>query len=421
MSNSEHEPTGSPAPSPRPAEGHPRPWFNSALYWYATGLIVALGLSFGQAQLPKPPSTDHFPTPPPQDPIAACANWDGQWYVRIARDGYSYDREAMSSVAFYPAYPLCGRFVAWVTRLDYDLSLAIVSNVAFFFALLLLQASIRRSQNSVPGQAEFAALAMAVFPVSFFFRVAYSDSLFLMLAILTLYGLRRQWPILVVAALVGLTTAARPVGVALVPPVCWVIWNRKESLPGRLLILAVAGPLCVWGLAAYSGFLSARFGNPMAFAQTQEHWRFRRDADSTAKVNATLTLEPIGTVYEESDRAHWQRFDQRLGAEFSLQFANPIYFVGVCALVGFGAWRRWLSVEEVLFAAGALLIPYLTKSFDSCMSSHARYAAVAFPVYIVMGRLLAGFRPEQSATLCAVSAWLLGVYAALFAGYYLFI
>ena len=61
---------------------------------------------------------------------------------------------------------------------------------------------------------------------------------------------------------------------------------------------------------------------------------------------AAATLEPLWTVYDKSSPAYWRRHDRELGPTFSLQFANPIYFAGMALLVGYGAWRRWLSAER---------------------------------------------------------------------------
>jgi hypothetical protein len=55
------------------------------------------------------------------------------------------------------------------------------------------------------------------------------------------------------------------------------------------------------------------------------------------------------------------------------------------------------------------------------MNSHARYALVAFPVYLVLGRLLSALPLTYVATVLALSGFLLGIYAALFAGWFLFI
>lgn len=396
-------------------------WIDTAFTYWATAALVFLGVSLGHFYLTESRHQDHFNTPHRTDLAAAFANWDGQWYLRIARDGYFYDPQSMSSVAFFPAFPLAGRCLARLTGLDYDLALTLTANLCFFLALGLFGDYLRRRPELPPGAVVYAPLVLALFPVGFFFRMAYSDALFLLLAILILYGLARRWPILAVAALVGLATAARPVGVALLPPLLLAAWRRYDSPSRRLALFAVAAPLCVWGLAAYMIFQSIRFGEPLAFVHTQEHWRFRSKAGIEEQLLASAMLDPLWTVYDESSPAYWRRHDHELGPTFSLQFANPLYFAGIALLVGYGAWRHWLSAEETLYAAGVLLIPYVVKAHDGCMNSHARYALAAFPAFIVLGRLLSALPSPYVAIILALSGFLLGTYAALFAGWFLFI
>lgn len=396
-------------------------WLDAAVVYWTTSVIIVLGVCLGHFYLAESRHQDHFHTPHRTDPMAAFANWDGQWYSRIARNGYFYDPKAQSSVAFYPAFPLAGRFLVWITGLDYDLALTLVANLCFFLALALLGDYLRRRPD-VPAEAgSYACLALALFPVGFFFRMAYSESLFLLLAILTLYALARQWSILAVAALVGLATAARPVGVALIPPLLLAGWRRYSSPRRRLVVLALATPLCGWGLASYMIFQYMRFGDALAFVKTQVHWRVREPPGRAEQLLAAATLEPLWTVYDESSPAYWRRHDYHLRPIFSLLFANAIYFTTAGALVGHGAWRRWLSAEEILFAAGVLLIPYLSMVYGGGLHSHARFATVAFPVYLVLGRMLAALPSSYAAMVLALSGFLLGAYAALFAGWFFFI
>ncbi|MGH7171280.1 MAG: mannosyltransferase family protein [Gemmataceae bacterium] len=396
-------------------------WVDTAVCYWTTAAIVVLGVCLGHFYLTDSRNTDYFHSTHRTDVVAAFANWDGRWYARIAREGYSYDPKAMSSVAFYPAFPLTGRVLAWGTGLDYDLALTLAANVCFFLALALLGDYLRRRPGVPAGLPLYACLALALFPVGFFFRMAYSESLFLLLAILVLYGLVRRWPIVVVAALVGLATAARPVGLALAPPLLLAGWRRYPSGDRRRAALVLAAPLCVWGLAAYMVFQYVRFGDALAFAKAQIHWSFRAPSSPEEKLLAAASLESLWSVYDESSPAYWRRHDLDLGPVFSLHFANSLYFTGVALLVAFGTWRRWLSAEEVLFAAGALLIPYLSIGYQGCMHSHARYATAAFPVYLVLGRMLMALPPPYAAAVLALFGFLLGTYAALFAGWFFFI
>jgi len=79
------------------------------------------------------------------------------------------------------------------------------------------------------------------------------------------------------------------------------------------------------------------------------------------------------------------------------------------------AWKGWLTREEIGVSIPLLHIPYVTKGFEWGLMSHARFAAVVFPAYIVMGHLLARLPREVAIALLCLSAFLLGAYSALFA------
>src|SRR5262249_38423394 len=130
----------------------------------------------------------------------------------------------------------------------------------------------------------FVLLALGLFPTTFYFRMAYTESLFLFEVILVLYGLRRGWRPWIVAAVIGLATATRAQGVALLVPFTWNVWQRSETWKGFLLRGTLLFPASCWGLAAYMVYLYLDFGNPLAFAQTQKHWYARPDLPVAEKL-----------------------------------------------------------------------------------------------------------------------------------------
>src|SRR5262245_54105730 len=81
------------------------------VFYYFTALVAVLGVLLGHHYLKPPP----HPAGPPGDLPAAFARWDGQRYVEILQNGYSYDPGSASNIAFFPAFPLLGRAVAWLT------------------------------------------------------------------------------------------------------------------------------------------------------------------------------------------------------------------------------------------------------------------------------------------------------------------
>jgi hypothetical protein len=249
--------------------------------------------------------------------------------------------------------------------------------------------------------------------------MAYGESLFFLVIIVFLLGCQRKWPILVLAAIVGLATACRPVGVALIPPLYLHCWGQSPSLARFSLTGVAVAPLACWGLLAYMTYLQFTFGDALAFARTQENWAYRPGTWGE-RLGESLILKPIWSKYDPSSLNYWGRLEPTDNPLFSLDFANPLYFLVTCGLVAYGAWRKHLNGVEILLAAGLLLIPYFSHGHRSLMLGQARYALAAFPAFMVLGRILWQLPPPISGSLLAISGFFLGMYSALFAAWYRF-
>jgi hypothetical protein len=364
------------------------------------------------------------------DPVAAFSRWDGEWYARIATEGYSYAPDKRSSVAFFPLYPLLGKGVTIATGLRVEIALLIVAHLLLFGCFVLMHAYVSSRPHPSPllataslrpeGEGNLAAhtvIAFAFWPTTFFFRMAYSESVFVFLCVLALYGMHRNWRSSIIAIVAGLATAARPVGIALLLPFAWHLWTTQLQHRLTLRSTVMASLLCLtacWGLIAYMVYQQIAFGDALGFAKTQESWRMR-EGSVEEKVLALVTLEPVWSVYVPSSDAYWAKRVKSIDPLFNLQAANPVYFLIGAGLVAYGAWRRWLNAYEVLLSIGLILIPYETRSYEMCMASQGRFMAAVFPMYIVMGELLRRIPSPWFVLLVAPSAFFLGIYAALFA------
>jgi hypothetical protein len=412
--------------------------------YYLTSSVVLLGVFFG-AQLLGNQRAYH----PEQDRWSRFANWDGQAYALIAEHGYSYRADDRNYSAFFPALPLLGRWLDCATGMPTVLALVMVAHFCLAAAFLGLAAYLNARSPEAPTELTWwTLLAFGLLPTTFFFRMAYSESLFVLITVLVLYGITHKWPLLALALLVGLGTATRPVGGALVPVLVLYAWRRDPrrvrsadrfhdhgphsgpysagALSGQVRRLGrVAGVslLGCWGLAAFMFYLWQTFGDPLAFARAQLTWNLRAEQEYTfaQAAWATATLEPIWAVYVPSKVEYWAHYDKHGNPLFSLQFANPIYFVGTVVLVVVGWRKKWLNDYEVLLSAGLLLIPYVTKSYDNAMASFGRFSAVVLPAYIVMGHLLQRLPAWLSVALLTISALLLAAYSAMFGAWYPFI
>lgn len=374
------------------------------LVYSLTSGIVVLGASFGH-QFVAP-----WGDSPRRNFHEAFSGGDGGWYKSIAAAGYTYDSAQQSSTAFFPLFPLLGRGMMRLTSVGPAWALLIVSH-ACLAAAFVVAAVYLGGRRPVPDRTTISLtlLALGLMPFTFFFRMSYSESTFLLLTLLFLLGFQRDWPLPAIAVIAGLASAARPVGVGLLLPLLIYAWRRSPSRRAFIARAALSAPLACWGLFAYAAFLHVQFGEPLAFARTQIHWG--TPAPSLAsKMFALLSYQPIWEIFLCQPVAGW--------SVFAWEQVNPIYFAVAVALILFGAWLGRLNAYETSLAAMLLLIPYLTRAYESHMSSFARFAAVVFPVYLVLGEGLARLPPAVSAALFGICTFFLGVYSALFAAGY---
>lgn len=388
------------------------------LYYCLTSLVAVLGVAFGHdfvnvARL--------NPLSNRKDCLAAFANWDGGSYVRILIEGYKKpDTGQPQETPFFPAYPLLGRCLVWATGLRPELALLIVSHLCLAAAFVVAFAYVRLrfpdpSDAVLPG---FVLLSLGLFPPGCFFRMAYTESPFLLLMILVFYGMERQWPLLLIALLAGAASSVRAVGLALVPAFALHLWHRSPRLASFAVRGTVLGPLACWGILAYMLYQEMAFGDPLVFYRSEMAFRARPEESVGNKLFSDLTLEPILSVFDPSDPGYWMRVDFQWNPLFSLPLANPLFVVAAIVVLGFGIREHCLTGPEITAAFFLLLIPYVSKGGALYMTAQARFVAVVFPLYIVLGRLLARLPAPLLAAFAALSAFFLGAYAALFAAWH---
>jgi hypothetical protein len=453
-------------------------WLRAVIYWYLTGLLAALGFSFGYCFVRSAPGSHNERS----EFLDAFTSMDGESYKEIATEGYHYEPNARSNVAFFPVYPLFGRAIIAVTGLRAEAALLVVSHLSFLVALAILAFYVRIRYPDAPRNlADLVVITAALFPTGCFFRLTYSESTFIALALLAMYAMRRHWPYWTIAFTIGLATAARPVGVALIAPfaihICrrephrWeaegrraatkgasarAIWDRdhqfvtdapptcsgrdargvfheRVALLGRL---ATYLPLACWGLLAFTAYQYYVFGDPFAICRAQFNWRIRPEVSWSEKLTALITLEPIRSVYTHPSPAFWASQDLHGIPWFSLQFANPLYFLMAAGLIAFGAcpgrqWAirqldrsgagkltNWLSLEELSLGGLMLFIPYVTRGYEMGMGSAGRFVSVVFPIYLVLGQMLIRFPHSLRVSLAMLPSFLLAINTALYAAGY---
>src|SRR5579862_2647982 len=152
-----------------------------------TSLVAVLGVVFARDYV-RPRSAAGT-----DDVIGSFAMWDGQWFKEIAEEGYNFDPTRQSNIAFFPAFPLAGRELARVGGLRTELALLLLTHLALAATFVFVAAYIDlRFGPGLPAMCGLMLLAFGLWPTTFFFRMAYSESFFLLTAVLTLYGVERS-------------------------------------------------------------------------------------------------------------------------------------------------------------------------------------------------------------------------------------
>lgn len=244
------------------------------LAWLGNRMFLVVVSWLAITQLPMRSERGLWQPYPGGNPLNGWVRWDAGWYAEIARDGYLPAEKIQAgrqrNTAFFPLYPLVTRCVSRVVGDVYRSGL-LVSNLAFLAALLLLHDMVRREHGEACARRTTSLLLWH--PCSFFFSAMYTESLFLLCAVLffRLAGRGRAGPAGLCAALAG---ATRVVGVLLAPALLIQGWRGSSSLRDRVRTMAPALLLALTGAASYAVFLAVRYGNPLEFSAAQhvEGW-----------------------------------------------------------------------------------------------------------------------------------------------------
>jgi hypothetical protein len=392
-------------------------WSDALTCYYLTSALVALGVLVGYSLL-----SPARPIPYGEnDYWQRFAAWDGGQFMQIIEHGYQYDPKRISNVALFPALPVLAKGIVRITGCSPAIALLVISHAFLAMSFVVLSCYVRERFPGRPELPAWTALAFGLFPVTFYFRMAYSESMFIFLALLTFYGMERRWPIPLLAVIAGTSTAARLVGVALAVPLIIHTFRREKDNIDRISQLAMALPLCAWGVAAYMFFLWQRFDDPLVFIKAQENFLLRPNIILSDRLLHLFSGEPLWATYIPSSSAYWRNFSSEPSAWLNMQFANPIYFVLAVVTVAAGRYKNILNLEETTLADLLLAIPYLSRGYEFCMGSQACYSAAAFPLYLVWGVFLSRLPLSISGSLLGLWGFLLAMYAGLFASWYFFV
>jgi hypothetical protein len=306
------------------------------------------------------PHTEQAATPGWHNAVDGMNRWDAAWFTRIAEHGYRADDE---SAAFFPGYPILVRAVDRVLPIGVVGAALLVSNVAFFVALLVLYALT--SSEFSEGIARRTVALLACFPASFFFLAPYSESLFLLTTLLAFWWARRdRW---LLAGLAGFVAAAtRNIGVAIAPSLSLEAAGHGKD---RRNVRFAFSALPLFAPLLYGMYWWLRIGEPLHPLTVQTVWG-RGMRFPLATIGDGLYLGVMG-----------------VGSTRGLYWTGDFVVVAIL-LASFGLGWRFLRGPYLLYAGIGLLAPLTFTLPARPLVSVPRYTVVLFPLFWPMASWL---------------------------------
>jgi Gpi18-like mannosyltransferase len=290
--------------------------------------------------------------------IWGFGNFDGVHYLTIAQSGYSADY----TQAFFPFFPVLISFFSFGQ--GFLAKGLILSNLLLILALFMLYKLFRLDFDKKIARKSIVLLLL--FPTAFYLGSLYSESLFIFLAILAIYLVRKKY-IFWACFVAAFASATRIMGILLFLVLFIEIYNYQKTLrlTGPQKALKFSYLLFVpIGLVSYMVFLSTNFSDPLYFLNAQPAFGAARSA-------APIILPPqvmyryfkILITVPVSTYPFWTAF---LELAFTVL---PLVLVLVF-------WKK-VRLSYLVFVLGGLIVPTLTGT----LSSMPRYSLMVFLIF----------------------------------------
>jgi hypothetical protein len=379
-------------PHDRDAAFSVRAALGSRLIVWAAGLIALAvfgGNSVAASHLDLNGATTPFHSAAANFLVSPAARWDSVWYLTIAHSGYySYQ-----SSALFPLYPLLMRVVSAPLGGNLLVAGLAISILALIGGLYLLQRLVSLDFDAVT--ARMTVLLVALFPLSFYFSAVYTESLFLLLSVASIYAARLdRWAC--AGALGGLAAATRSAGVLLLLALGLIYLYGPRARAERVRVSAWWRPRyrvslsSAWlavvplGLIVYMGYMGVAHHQPFAPFTSEAIWG-RFFAGPFGGALQAVSHLPSDVAHVISGHA------APVGTGDPLSWsAHNLIDLGFLAFAAIGLGAAWRRVPVAYFAYAVVLVAQAASYPTPVepLESLPRYLAVIFPVFIGWAILL---------------------------------
>lgn len=323
--------------------------------------------------------------------LFSWANFDGEHYLSIAIIGYKGLEQA-----FFPVYPRLISFFAGYFYDDHLTSLVasvlagiFLTHLALLLSLVLLWRLIRI--DYAENIAFLTLVVLLIFPTSFYLGAVYSESLFLLLALISFYSARKgRWWLAGVSG--ALASGTRIFGIVLLPALILEILQQRISWVRAWWIVLI--PI---GLLSYMYYQWWTVGDPLAFYRLQK-----------------IVGEQHQSGFTLLPQVYYRYIKMLLTVDFYAPIYQTVFLEAVVGVLFFllpiiGLFRR-VRLSYLVFAMSGFLLPTIQGSF----SSVPRYVLVLFPSFLILALLISKWPRWVKVLYFVISFSWLAVESALF-------
>lgn len=295
----------------------------------------------------------HHAKPYPIKYLAIWQRFDANWYISIAETGYG---DITGDIHFPPLFPILIRILKPLFGSAFLAGL-VISHLATLYAIKLLYETFYEWGESLP--AKRTTLLMLIYPTSFFLFSVYTESLFLVLALLSLQHMRRHsWVWAGFWAFCAILTRLQ--GIALIIPMIYLMWMERQFLKKAIQWFGLAQPAI--GSLLYLFLRSRNVTNNIV-----------------PLVEADLHAQ-LGTPW----KSYWYAVQTLLSGQFSFVDVLNLVLVTLFIILLISGWKR-IPLEYNLYTTLSLLIMLIRIVETQPLNSMSRYSLTLFPSFFILG------------------------------------
>jgi hypothetical protein len=314
--------------------------------------------------------------------LSSFASFDGIHYLLIARQGYSQWEQA-----FFPLYPLCIRALTFFIP-NYLVASLVVSNVSFLIGTIFFIKLIKKwGIKSIS-----PLIFLLAFPTAFYFGVVYTEGLFFLLLVLSLYFLNKK-NYLVSGLFAILSSSTRLIGAFLIIPFFFSLLTEKKITIRYIFqrihkhIFLLFSPFI--GLISYMGYLFITTGDPLFFFHSQPVFGANRSTHLILFPQVYFRYLKILFLAQHNFQWYLSVFEMSI---FSLVLIVLVLDLIQCfKRLTIPSLRKtqgqnvpnYMSLGINIFSFANLILPTLTGTF----SSIPRYVLFSLSFFLYLGQI----------------------------------